>query len=242
MVRSSAGASPSRGCLGWCEARREPRPPRAPGWCDARREPRPPERTPSAVFVDESLTRPVSPGFAYPRAGRGARMHLRRPGEVAPGSVSRPLRDLSRGLGAIPSFRGASMISHLSVLVLAAALGQCPPSPAGWTRSRPMPTSCVRVRGIGAAKDDLLAMLKGMSPGLAARAEPALEQGVAAVEGPGRRVGGRRAGPLPAPGRGTRGARAAPVRDDREVDRLRGRPQGGRRRARAEHQADGRRL
>ena len=68
------------------------------------------------------------------------------------------------------------MNAQLSTLILAAALGQVP-AESGWLDSVPAEADVVlRVRGLGAAKGDLLVMLKAMSPALAAKAEPVLEQ------------------------------------------------------------------
>jgi hypothetical protein len=74
------------------------------------------------------------------------------------------------------------MMSQLSILILAATLGQVP-AESGWLNSVPPDADVVlRVRGLVAAKGDLVAMLKAMSPALAEQAEPALEQGVATAK------------------------------------------------------------
>jgi hypothetical protein len=73
-------------------------------------------------------------------------------------------------------------MSHLSILFLAATLGQAP-AESGWLNSIPPDADVVvRVRGLVPAKTDLVAMLKAMSPALGAQAEPALEQAVAAAK------------------------------------------------------------
>jgi hypothetical protein len=73
-------------------------------------------------------------------------------------------------------------MSHLSILILAATLGQLP-AESGWLDSVPPDADVVlRVRGLDAAKDDLVTMLKAMSPSLAAQAEPTLEHGLAMVK------------------------------------------------------------
>jgi hypothetical protein len=73
-------------------------------------------------------------------------------------------------------------MSHLSILFLAATLGQAP-AESGWLNSVPPDADVVvRVRGLVPAKTDLVAMIKAMSPALGAQAEPALEQAVAAAK------------------------------------------------------------
>jgi hypothetical protein len=73
-------------------------------------------------------------------------------------------------------------MTHLSILFLAATLGQAP-AESGWLNSVPHDADVVvRVRGLVAAKTDLVAMLKAMSPALGAQAEPALEQAVASAK------------------------------------------------------------
>lgn len=71
------------------------------------------------------------------------------------------------------------MTSQLLVLILAAAVGQAP-SDGKWLDSVPAEADVViRVRGVDAVSKDIVAMLKAMSPALAAQAEPALEMQVA---------------------------------------------------------------
>ncbi len=71
------------------------------------------------------------------------------------------------------------MMSHLSILILSATLGQAP-AESGWLDSVPHDADIVlRIRGLDASKNHIVAMLKAMSPALAAQAEPALEHGVA---------------------------------------------------------------
>lgn len=68
---------------------------------------------------------------------------------------------------------------QLPMLILVAALGQAPDE-ASWLDSVPAEADVVvRVRSVEAVRDDLVAMLKAMSPALSQVAEPALEQQVA---------------------------------------------------------------
>lgn len=70
------------------------------------------------------------------------------------------------------------MIAQVATLLLAAALGQAAPD-AGWLKSVPAEADvAVHVRGIDAARDDLAAMLRALSPALARQAVPAIEQAV----------------------------------------------------------------
>ena len=74
-------------------------------------------------------------------------------------------------------------MSCLSVWLLTAVLGQAPAT-EGWLDAVPAEADVViRVRGVESARDDLLAMIKAMSPTLAEQAGPALEQGVAQFRG-----------------------------------------------------------
>jgi hypothetical protein len=73
-------------------------------------------------------------------------------------------------------------MSHLSILFLAATLGQAP-AENGWLNSVPAEADVVvRVRGLVAAKNDLVAMLLSMSPALGAQAAPTLEQAVVSAK------------------------------------------------------------
>lgn len=70
------------------------------------------------------------------------------------------------------------MIVQVATFLLAAALGQAAPD-AGWLKSVPAEADVVvRVRGVDAARDDLAAMLRALSPALAQQAVPAIEQAV----------------------------------------------------------------
>lgn len=72
------------------------------------------------------------------------------------------------------------MLAPILPLALAAALLQSEPPEASLIRATPADTDVVvRVRGIEAARDDLVAMIKATSPALGAQAGPALEQAVA---------------------------------------------------------------
>lgn len=73
------------------------------------------------------------------------------------------------------------MLPSLATMILAAALGQAGPETA-WLKAVPADADVViRVRGIEAVRDDLIAMIRAMSPALGERAAPALEQAVAHV-------------------------------------------------------------
>ena len=70
------------------------------------------------------------------------------------------------------------MLVSLSMWILAASLGQSPApdaAGAGWLKALPANVDvAIRVRGVDATHADLMAMLKAVSPKLAARAEPTL--------------------------------------------------------------------
>jgi hypothetical protein len=71
------------------------------------------------------------------------------------------------------------MFTFLTTIVASAALlGQAPPE-SSWLKSVPAEADIVvHVRSLNAARDDLSAMIKAMSPSLAEQAVPALEQAV----------------------------------------------------------------
>jgi hypothetical protein len=69
------------------------------------------------------------------------------------------------------------MVSSVLPLILAATLGQQAPAEAAWLKAVPADADAVvYVKGVGAVRDDLLAMIRAMSPTLAKQAEPALNQ------------------------------------------------------------------
>lgn len=74
-------------------------------------------------------------------------------------------------------------MSCLSVWLLAATLGQAPAADGSLDVVPAEADVVIRVRGVEPARDDLLAMIKAMSPALAEQAGPALEQGVAQFRG-----------------------------------------------------------
>jgi hypothetical protein len=68
------------------------------------------------------------------------------------------------------------MIAQVATLLLAAALGQGAPD-TGWLKAVPADADLVlHVRSVDATRDDLLAMIKAMSPNLAQQAAPVVEQ------------------------------------------------------------------
>jgi hypothetical protein len=67
------------------------------------------------------------------------------------------------------------MIAQVATILLAAALGQGAPD-TGWLKAIPAEADVVvHVRSVDAARDDLVAMIKAMSPTLAQQAAPAIE-------------------------------------------------------------------
>jgi hypothetical protein len=67
------------------------------------------------------------------------------------------------------------MLAQLSMWVLTATLAQAAPEPA-WLKAVPADVDvAIQVRGLESARDDVVAMLKAMSPAFANTAEPALK-------------------------------------------------------------------
>jgi hypothetical protein len=70
-------------------------------------------------------------------------------------------------------------MTQLSIWLMAAALGQAPDA-AGWLDAVPAEADVVvRVRGVEPIRDDLVAMIRAVSPSLGEQAAPALEQSAA---------------------------------------------------------------
>src|SRR4051794_29197859 len=76
-----------------------------------------------------------------------------------------------------------TMVASLLTTVLAAALAQGPAESA-WLKNVPSDVDAVvRVKGLEAAKNDLVGMIQAMSPTLAEQAKPALDEMVTQLAG-----------------------------------------------------------
>src|SRR5262249_13179093 len=118
----------------------------------------------------------VLPGPRH--AACGLRTPLGKVGLLPPAAVGSDRAD--RGIRG-PTGRGgrSTMVPHALALGVALLVGQArdrAPDEAAWLKSVPDSAAVVlHVRGVEAARDDLIKMLKAMSPTLAEHAEQGLE-------------------------------------------------------------------